>query len=274
MSPKQTGDVDDDVSPNASLPVPPYCVPPHPANEAYVKCMADVLMKTIGMNLSSVTTSENFAWPAIKIREYFSDHFDEQIEASVIPNVPKFLLPPEQRVTPVIVPAAFRYRLGSLELTNPDQVCAVVRNLDWLTEAFHLSSTERKVLLWTYVVNSQMPSFIEGVMSEIQFCNEHQAHAALSLLFEEPESEVAKCFAAPSRLRGMRIIDSCQQRLNIDTVLSCQRFNTDTPNVFHLCPGGLVQEGRSPTVTRPLRRRFIRSRSFVQHVPSLLGAGA
>ena len=43
----------------------------------------------------------------------------------------------------------------------------------------------------------------------------------------------------------------CQQRLNIDTVLRWQRLNTDTPNVFHPGPAGLVQEGRSPTVTRP-----------------------
>ena len=243
MSPKQTGDVDDDVSPNASLPVPPYCVPPHPANEAYVKCMADVLMKTIGMNLSSVTTSENFAWPAIKIREYFSDHFDEQIEASVIPNVPKFLLPPEQRVTPVIVPAAFSYRLGALELAVPDQACAIVRNLDWLNQAFRLNAAERKVLLWTYVVNSQMPSFIEGVMSEIQFCNEHQAHAALSLLFEEPESEVAKCFAAPSRLRGMRIIDSHPWRypLTLDSFFQGTENLTDVLEVVHYSPTAMLQ---------------------------------
>ena len=138
MSPKQTGGVDKDADPNADPTVAPYGVPPHPANEAYAKCMAAVLMKTIGMNLSSITTSENFPWPAIQIRDYFADHFGEPIEAPANPNVPKFLLPSEQRVTPVIVPAAFRYRMGLLELAIPNQACAVVRNLDWLTEVFHL----------------------------------------------------------------------------------------------------------------------------------------
>lgn len=95
MSPKQTGSVDDDAGPNVDLTVAPYGVPPHPANEAYAKCMAAVLMKTIGMNLSSITTSENFPWPAIQIRDYFADHFGELIEAPANPNVPKFLLPPE-----------------------------------------------------------------------------------------------------------------------------------------------------------------------------------
>ena len=60
MSPKQAGGIVIDAGPNTSLTMAPYGVPSHPANEAYAKCMADALMKTIGMNLSSFTTSENF----------------------------------------------------------------------------------------------------------------------------------------------------------------------------------------------------------------------
>ena len=243
MSPKQTGSVDDDVSPNADPTIAPYGVPPHPANEAFVKGMEAVLMKTIGMNLSSITTSENFPWAAIKIRDYFADHFVEQIEAPAKPNVPKFLLPPEQRVAPEIVPAAFRYRLGSLELATPSQVCAVMRNLDWLTDAFHLSRAERKVLLWTHIANRMLPPVIEGVMTELQFCNERQAHAALSLLLDEPESEVAKCFAAPSRLRGMRLIDSHPWRypLMLDSFFQGTENLTDVLEVVHYSHAGMLQ---------------------------------
>ena len=243
MIPKQTGSVDDDADPNVDLTVAPYGVPLHPANEAYAKCMAAVLMKTIGMNLSSITTSENFPWPAIQIRDYFADHFGELIEAPANPNVPKFLLPPEQRVTPAIVPAAFRYRLDSLELAPPNRACAVMRNLDWLTEAFHLSSAERKVLLWTYIANRMLPSVIEGVMSEIQFCNEPQANAALSLLLDEPESEVAKCFAAPCRLRGMRLIDSHPWRypLTLDSFFQGTENLTDVLEVVHYSRAGMLQ---------------------------------
>ena len=243
MSPKQTGGVDKDADPNADPTVAPYGVPPHPANEAYAKCMAAVLMKTIGTNLSSITTSENFPWPAIQIRDYFADNFGELIEAPANPNVPKFLLPPEQRVTPVIVPAAFRYRLGSLELVPPDQACAVVRNLNWLTEVFHLGQAERKVLLWTHLANRMLPPAIEGVMSEIQFCNERQAHAALSLLLDEPASEVAKCFAAPSRLRGMRLIDSHPWRypLTLDGFFQGTENLTDVLEVVHYSRAGMLQ---------------------------------
>jgi hypothetical protein len=132
-----------------SLTVAPYGVPPHPANEAYAKCMAAVLMKTIGMNLSSITTSENFAWPAIQIRDYFADHFGDEFEAPANPNVPKFLLPPEQRVTPVIVPAAFRYRLVSSGTGDPrSSVCSGAQS-GLVDRSFHLSQAERKVLLWT-----------------------------------------------------------------------------------------------------------------------------
>ena len=205
--------------------------------------MAAALMKTIGLNLSSITTSENFAWPATQIRDYFSDHFVEQIESPVIPNVPKFLLPPEQRVTPVIVPAAFRYRLGALELAVPDQACAIVRNLDWLTQAFRLNAAERKVLLWSYVVHSQMPSVIEGVLSEIQFCNDRQAYAALSLLLDEPESEIAKCFDAPCCIRGMRLIDSHPWRfpLTLDSFFQGTESLTDVLEVVHYSPAGMLQ---------------------------------
>ena len=243
MSPKQTGSVDNDAGPNLDLTVAPYGVPPHPANEAYAKCMAAVLMKTIGMNLSSITTSENFPWAAIKIRDYFADHFGERIESPAKPNVPKFLLPPEQRVAPEIVPAAFRYRLDSLQLATPDQACAVVRNLDWLTEVFHFGQAERKVLLWTYIANRMLPPVIEGVMSEIQFCNERQAHAALSLLLDEPESEVAKCFAAPCRLRGMRLIDSHPWRypLTLDSFFQGTENLTDVLEVVHYSRAGMLQ---------------------------------
>ena len=243
MSPKQTGSVDDDAGPNLDLTVAPYGVPPHPANEAFVKGMEAVLMKTLGMNLSSITTSENFPWPAIQIRDFFAAHFGELIEAPANPNVPKFLLPPEQRVTPVIVPAAFRYRLGSLELVPPDQACAVVRNLNWLTEVFQLSQAERKVLLWTHIANRMLPPVIEGVMSEIQFCNERQAHAALSLLLAETESEVAKCFYAPCRLRGMRLIDSHPWRypLTLDSFFQGTENLTDVLEVVHYSRAGMLQ---------------------------------
>ena len=242
MSPKQAGSVDADVGPIAD-PVAPYAVPSHPANRAFAKRMEAVLMKTIGMNLSSITTNENFAWVAVQIRDYFSGHFGEQFEAPARPNVPKFLLPPEQRVTPEIIPAAFRYRLDSLELATPNQVCAVVRNLDWLTEVFHLGQAERKVLLWTHIANCILPPVIEGVMSEIQFCNERQAHGALSLLLDESESEVAKCFAAPSRLRGMRLIDSQPWRypLTLDSFFQGTENLTDVLEVVHYSRAGMLQ---------------------------------
>jgi len=243
MSPKQTGGVDKDADPNADPAVAPYGVPPHPANEAFAKGMEAVLMKTVGMNLSSITTSENFPWAAIQIRDYFAGHFDGQLAAPAKPNVPKFLLPPEQRVTPVTVPAAFRYRLDSLEPAPPNQTCAAVRNLDWLTEAFHLSSAERKVLLWTYIANRMLPSVIEGVMSEIQCLNERQAQAALSLLLDETESEIAKCFSAPCRLRGMRLIDSHPWRypLTLDSFFQGTENLTDVLEVVHYSRAGMLQ---------------------------------
>jgi hypothetical protein len=118
-----------------------------------------------------------------------------------------------------------------------------VRNLDWLTEAFHLSQAERKVLLWTHIANRMLPPAIEGVLSEIQFCNDRQAHAALSLLLDEPESEIAKCFSAPCRLRGMRLIDSHPWRypLTLESFFQGTENLTDVLEVVHYSRAGMLQ---------------------------------
>ena len=42
-----------------------------------------------------------------------------------------------------------------------------------------------KVLHWTRFAIGLLPPVIEGVMSEIEFCDERQAYAALSLLLDE-----------------------------------------------------------------------------------------
>ena len=133
--------------------------------------------------------------------------------------------------------------LDSLELATPDQACAVVRNLNWLTEVFHLGQAERKVLLWTHIANRMLPSVIEGVMSEIQCLNERQAHAALSLLLDESESEIAKCFSAPCRLRGMRLIDSHPWRypLTLDSFFQGTENLTDVLEVVHYSRAGMLQ---------------------------------
>ena len=58
LSLNQTGGVDDDADPSASLTVASYRVPPYPANEPNANCMVDVLMKIIGLNLTCITTSD------------------------------------------------------------------------------------------------------------------------------------------------------------------------------------------------------------------------
>jgi hypothetical protein len=87
-----------------------------------------------------------------------------------------------------------------------------------------------------------LPPVIEGVMSEIQFCNERQAYAALSLLLDEPESEVAKCFTAPSRLRRIRIIDSHPWRypLTLNSFFQGTENLTDVLEVVHYSRAGML----------------------------------
>ena len=80
-------------------------------------------------------------------------------------------------------------------------------------------------------------------MSEIQFCNERQARAALSLLLDEPASEFAKCFSAPCRLRGMSLIDSHPWRypLTLDSFFQGTENLTDALEVVHYSRAGMLQ---------------------------------
>ena len=160
MTITQTGGAHGDASPDSEMLVSPYAVPPHPANRLYAKGMADVLMKTLGLHLTSIATGQEFQDAASLVLDYFAESFG---------------LWPEHSATQNIDPEAFFKRLASLKLEDLNPACAVVRNLDWLTTALHLSRAERMLLLWTYVAHSQMPSVIEDVMMAIQF--DSQDHA-------------------------------------------------------------------------------------------------
>jgi hypothetical protein len=228
MTIAHTGGAHGDASPDSEMLVAPYAVPPHPANRLYVKAMADVLMKTLGLHLTSIITGHEFQASAILVLDYFADSFG---------------LRPEHSATLSIDPEAFSKRLASLKLEDPNPACAVVRNLDWLTNALHLSRAERKLLPWTYVVNCHQYQSVEGVMMTVGFDSEDKAYAALSKLLDEPSAEVAKCFAAPSRLLGIRLIDSHPWRypLTLDCFFQGTENLTDVLEVVHYSPEGMMQ---------------------------------
>jgi hypothetical protein len=228
MTIAQTGGAHGDASPDSEMLVAPYAVPPHPANRLYAKAMADVMMKTLGLHLTSIAIGHEFQAAASLVLDYFADSFG---------------LRPEHSATQNIDPEAFFKRLASLKLEDPNPACAVVRNLDWLTTALHLSCAERKLLLWTYVAHSQMPSIIEDVTMTVGFDSEDKAYAALSKLLDEPAAEVAKCFAAPSRLLGMLLIDSHPWRypLSLDSFFQGTENLTDILEVVHYSPEGMLQ---------------------------------
>lgn len=227
MTIAQTGGAHGYASPDSEM-FSPYAVPPHPANRLYVKGMADVLMKTLGLHLTSIATGDEFQAAASLVLDYFADSFGLRTEHSATQNID---------------PEAFSKRLASLKLDDHNQACAVVRNLDWLTTALHLSRAERKLLLWTYVVNCHQHQSFEGVMMAIQFDSQDHAYAALSILLDKPVVEIAKCFAAPSRLHGIRLIDSHPWRypLSLDCFFQGTENMTDVLEVVHYSPEGMLQ---------------------------------
>lgn len=228
MTIAQTGGARGDASPDSESLVAPYAVPPQPANRLYAKAMADVMMKNLGLHLTSIATEHEFQGVASLVMEYVSDSFG---------------LRPEHSAALSIDPEAISKRLASLKLEEPNTACAVVRNLDWLTTALHLSNAERKLLLWTYVVNCHEHQSVEGVMMTVGFDSEDKAYAALSKLLYEPAAEVAKCFATPSRLLGIRLIDSHPWRYpqTLDCFFQGTENLSEVLEVVHYSTEGMLQ---------------------------------
>ena len=224
--------------------VPPYSVPPHPANEAFISTMQSLLVETVALHLAQIADGEDYQWAAMQIRDYFADQFGPEFAEPATPAVPRFLLPPTERmVEPRIDPTAFHRQVMALELPEPDTACAIVRNLQWLCDEFGLSQAEHQWLLWTVVVNSVHHLMVESILADIHFEDEAKAFAALSLLFGVPVSEIEQCFAVPCRLLAMRLTDSHHWHgpVALGSFFQGTENLTDLLHVVHYSRAGMVQ---------------------------------
>lgn len=194
----------------------PFDVAPHPCNLAFCKAMTATLIKVIGVNLSRVVDSDEF--------QPLAQEIQKALIASYGVVEPRSMLSDHD----IMSPEQFIAWLAILNPPCPDVPCAVARNLDWLHLTLHLSSIEKKILLWSYCSHRKTPSVMPGILNKIPCREEQQIWNALALFFNEPADAIAQTLAAPCRLHGMGLVDVSHRKNEI----FLNRYLTPTPTLM------------------------------------------
>ena len=179
----------------------PEVASPLNANKAYVEAMSDLMLKQVGMCLNQISKPSDFQFVADLIHQHFAMHFEA---FSILSNsdLPRFL-DPDLNVK--IEPEAFTQKLTDLELPKPHDDCSIIRNLDWLTDLFNLTFTERKVLLWSYCTWNTYGRSLDCALVHIEV-DKNYAYESLAVLLDESFAEIEKCYNAPNKLASLMLL--------------------------------------------------------------------
>ena len=190
----------------------PFDVPEHPRNAAFRQAQAAQMLKTLGANLHRLVEGDEFQRAARHVRNFFAPELGIADARICSIDIPHFLLPAGRPVE-LVDPARFGAEIAALTVAELNGECAVVHNLDWLTELLHLSRVERKLLLWSYCAETQHPAVLRHVLGCAPCENWADAIEALAVLLEEPVIAVAECLVLPCRLRAMGLILTDTKRM-------------------------------------------------------------
>ena len=170
------------------------------ANKAYVEAMSALMLKQVGICLNHISKPSDSQFVADLIQQHFAIHFEAY---SILSNsdLPRFL---DTDLTVKIEPEAFTQKLTDLELPKPNDECLIIRNLDWLTDLFNLTFTERKVLLWSYWTWNTYGRSLECALVHIEV-DKNYAHESLAVLLDESFAEIEKCYDTPNKLASLML---------------------------------------------------------------------
>ena len=185
----------------------PYEMQPHPANVAYAKAMTAVMIQKIGLKIERPDYGNNFQLAARLICHYFAIKLEAKLDLASRYKLSSEWLLNQEHDEFVIDPHAFEEKLAALELEVPDDACLVVRNLDWLVELFHLTTIERKLLLWSYIEFGRQANHMDIVLSLLWPKNSHQAFKVLASLLDEPIESVSECFKKPYKFSCLTLAE-------------------------------------------------------------------
>ena len=189
--------------PEIDLNVLPGASTIHDANNAFAKAMTEVMLKQLGMCLHYISKPSELQGVANYIRESCcAIHFEAYSVYGAESDLPRYLRPELEQT---IDPQAFTKKMATLEPPEPDYDCAIVRNLDWLTELFNLTPAEKKLLLWGYCSWNTEGQSLDCALAYIWPQNKDHAYQALAILLEEPVTAIQACFTTPLKLACLQL---------------------------------------------------------------------
>jgi hypothetical protein len=176
-----------------------------PCIEQFVATQVATFLKDIGLKLPLIFQGIDFQNAARQIKKFFESDSEAFWMLPGQPELPH-IRPNEDWLLPSVELTEFANLLDRVQLPN-SETCRVERNLKWLGDLLHLSQVERKLLLWAYLVAQQRPNHLGTLMCSLPVSDEQSAYQMLAALLDEPEQEIADCFAIPHRLSAMGLMD-------------------------------------------------------------------
>jgi hypothetical protein len=186
------------------------------SNIAFAKALGAELTKTVAMKLSRVSRVNSFEKKARTIQLQFVCHAAEIIADTSYPDAYKQLENTrlgngsqhrrgKDKAAP-IDPLTFTLRMTALQLPTTAIDCPVATNLTWLSEALRLTPVEQKVLEFAYCLASRVECVQPLVLRDLRYKTMALALQHLAIILDAPVTEVAKCYAGPSRLYGLQLL--------------------------------------------------------------------
>jgi hypothetical protein len=164
-----------------------------------------MFLKDIGLKLPLMFWGADFQNAARQIKTFFESDSDVFIRLPGQPELPH-IRPEDNWLVAPVNPTEFADLLDRVQV-HKSGTCRVERNLKRLGDLLQFSQVERKLLLWAYVVSQLHPNHLGTLMCSLPVSDEQSAYQMLAVLLDEPEQEIADCFAIPYRLSAMGLME-------------------------------------------------------------------
>jgi len=176
-----------------------------PCIEQFVATHVAMFLKEIGLKLPLIFQGIDFQNAARQIEKFFESDSEAFWRLPGQPELPH-IRPDDDWLKPPVDPTDFADLLDRVQVPKIEP-SRVERNLIWLGDLLHLSQVERKLLLWAYLVSQQRPNQLLTSMRSLPVSDKQSAYEMLAVLLDEPDEEIADCFAIPHRLSAMGLME-------------------------------------------------------------------
>jgi len=190
---------------------------PHPENLRFQMDEECKAMHRVGLQLRNIVfdpEGEDLQYAAHAIRQYFGDALGMEPMPEFLADVPRFLLPPDNRTVHRTNPQELARHLMRMTMPQVEIICITTTQLKRLQKLLHLSDAEVKFLTLAYVVSSPhlrtscLSAGIVMALEHIGVKDDAHRHRAIGVLLDVPVDDVIKMLSPPCSLNALRFVDS------------------------------------------------------------------